>query len=54
LPEVPVRVNGSIIGRGVIIEDVTYMPVRAIAEALGAKVDWDANTRTVLISKGGK
>ena len=54
LPEVPVRVNGNIIGKGVIIEDITYMPVRAIAEALGAKVDWDANTRTVLISKGGK
>ena len=54
LPEVPVRVNGSIIGKGVIIEDITYMPVRAIAEALGAKVDWDANTRTVLITKGGK
>ena len=54
LPEVPVRVNGNIIGYGVILNDITYMPVRAISEALGAKVDWDANTRTVLILKGGK
>lgn len=54
LPEVPVKVNGSIIGKGVILNDLTFMPVRVIAEALGAKVDWDANTRTVLISKGGK
>lgn len=54
LPEVPVKVNGSNIGNGVILNDMTFVPVRTIAESLGAKVDWDANTRTVLISKGGK
>jgi hypothetical protein len=26
-----------------------YVPARALAEALGAKVDWDANTNTVLV-----
>jgi N-acetylmuramoyl-L-alanine amidase len=58
LPEVDVKVNGASIGKGVLLNisgsDITHMPVRAIAESLGAKVDWDANTRTVLITKGGR
>lgn len=54
LPEVPVKVNGSNIGNGVILNDMTFVPVRTIAESLNAKVDWDASTRTVLITKGGK
>jgi hypothetical protein len=29
----------------------TLVPIRAIAEALGAKVDWDANTKTVTITR---
>lgn len=29
----------------------TMVPARAIAEALNAKVDWDGNTRTVLITQ---
>lgn len=32
----------------------TYVPVRFVAEALGAKVDWIADTRTVVIEKEGK
>ena len=35
----------------VIIEGRTYLPVRAVAEAMEAKVDWDGNTRTVIINK---
>ena len=31
--------------------DYTYVPVRAIAEALDANVDWNAETRTVSITK---
>lgn len=30
-----------------IIKDRTMVPIRAIFEALGAEVDWDAETRTV-------
>lgn len=32
----------------------TLVPFRAIAEALGAEVKWDAETRTVTVSKGDK
>lgn len=34
----------------VIIGDRTLVPVRAISESLGMKVDWDEVTRTVLIT----
>lgn len=30
--------------------DRTYLPIRAIGEALGAYIDWDANTRAVIIN----
>lgn len=29
----------------------TLLPIRAVAEALGASVDWDANTKTVTIER---
>lgn len=32
------------------IDDRTMIPIRATAEALGAKVDWDDTTRTVIIT----
>jgi secreted PhoX family phosphatase len=32
----------------------TLTPVRAVAEAKGAKVEWNASTKTVTISKNGK
>ena len=35
---------------GMLIGDITYAPVRAVAEALGKQVGWDGNTRTVTIS----
>ena len=35
-----------------IINDRTYLPLRAVGEALGAEVDWDGNTRSVYISGG--
>lgn len=34
----------------VIEQGRTYVPVRYVAEALGAKVDWNANTRTATIT----
>ncbi len=33
-----------------IIDGRTYLPVRAVSEALGCKVDWDGTTRTVTIT----
>lgn len=55
LPEVNVKVNGKPIQKGVLLNingaDVTYVPVRAVAESLGAKVGWDNQTKTVLIDK---
>ncbi len=34
-------------------EGTTYLPVRAVAEMLGADVDWDAETNSVYIQDGG-
>ncbi len=34
-------------------EGTTYLPVRAIAEMLGADVDWDAEANSVYIQDGG-
>jgi LysM repeat protein len=36
-----------------IINNQTYIPIRAIAETLGAQVHWNHDTRTVLIRQGG-
>ena len=35
-----------------IVNGRTYTPARFVAEALGAKVDWNEATRTVTITKG--
>ncbi len=34
-----------------IVDGTTYLPVRAVAEALGKEVDWDGTTKTVYIGK---
>lgn len=47
----PKDVNGNPVDP-VIYDGTTYLPVRAIASALGLEVEWDGSTRTVvLISK---
>lgn len=33
----------------ILINGTTYVPVRSIAKVFGAKVEWDANTRTAII-----
>ena len=49
--EVKISVDGKTL-TGVILKDNrSYAPVRALAEALGAKVDWDDKTKTVIITK---
>jgi iron complex transport system substrate-binding protein len=53
--EVKVVVDGKALSmdvKPVIENDRTLVPLRAIFEALGAKVDWDGKTRTVTAVKG--
>ncbi|WP_405153118.1 N-acetylmuramoyl-L-alanine amidase [Paenibacillus sp. FSL K6-0108] len=50
---VSVVVNGKKVTEGVLDGGTTYTPARAVAEALGAKVTWDAKTKTVTITKEG-
>lgn len=33
--------------------DSTYIPLRAVGEALGAEIDWDGKTSTVIINESG-
>lgn len=54
IQQVRLLLNGREIlkpGESYIVDDKTVAPVRAIAEALGAKVDWDESTQTVRIKK---
>lgn len=54
-PQVSVLVNGQKLVSEVpaqIIDGNTMVPLRAIFEALGAKVDWDDATKTVYSEKG--
>ncbi|MDH7479872.1 MAG: copper amine oxidase N-terminal domain-containing protein, partial [Syntrophomonadaceae bacterium] len=59
LPTVNLRLNGSYIDitgmetPPVIINDRTYVPLRFVSESLGAYVNWDENTRTVIINSSG-
>lgn len=61
--DVTILLNGSVLdtrdanGNQVapFIEDgTTYVPVRAIATALSVNIDWDSDTRTVLIGEKGQ
>lgn len=47
--KVSVLVNGKKVADGVLDAGVTYIPARAVAEALGATVSYDAATKTVSI-----
>lgn len=44
---ISVTLNGVEITRGLLENGITYAPVRAVAEALGAQVTYDAASRTV-------
>ncbi|KTD88194.1 N-acetylmuramoyl-L-alanine amidase [Paenibacillus etheri] len=49
--KVAVLVNGKKVADGVLDNGTTYTPARAVAEALGATVVYDAETKTVNITK---
>ena len=57
---IKISVNGAMItprdANGTVVEPfaingTTYLPVRAVSNALGISVDWNGNTNTVLLSK---
>lgn len=43
--------NGKVIKDGLLINGTTYVPLRAVGEALGATVDWNDKTNTATLSK---
>ena len=48
---VPTDVTGKVV-EPFILDGTTYLPVRAIAEALGVDVGWDGETSTVTLTSG--
>ena len=52
--ETKIVVNGKPITGYILKDNVSYAPVRALSEALGAKVNWDAKTQTVIVQGGSK
>jgi hypothetical protein len=46
---IPKDVKGNVLD-AFIFNNSTYLPVRAVADALGCSVDWDGDTNTVLIT----
>ena len=48
VPIIPKYTNGVVV-EPFIYEGTTYLPVRAVGEALGKQVSWDGNTQTVYI-----
>lgn len=52
LSEVRIIVNGSAVNMDIIIKDnQVYVPVRQMAKALGAEVQWEPQNSTVTVSK---
>lgn len=49
--EISVRVDGVKITPGYLIDGVSYAPVRALAESLGATIGWDATSKTADITR---
>lgn len=44
-------VNGYRVNHNIILEDgTTYVPIRAVSEAMGANVEWDQDTKTVFVN----
>ncbi len=46
-----VILNGKPLVGGILYQDHSYLPVKALAEALGVKVEWDGKTKTVKLTK---
>lgn len=50
LDKATVMVNGKQIADGVIINGATYVPLRAVGDAIGAKVGWYNSTKTATLN----
>ena len=50
---IPRDVNGTEVAP-IAIDGTTYLPIRAIAQAFGKKVDWDGSTSSVLIKDASR
>ncbi|MGG3509693.1 copper amine oxidase N-terminal domain-containing protein [Paenibacillus lautus] len=48
--KVNVMVNSKQIKDGKLMDGVTYVPLRAVGEALGAEIGWDNKTKTATIT----
>jgi hypothetical protein len=54
-PDIQVVANGKLIASEVppmVIDGVTYLPLRATAEALGAKLEWVEKSKTAVLCRG--
>jgi N-acetyl-anhydromuramyl-L-alanine amidase AmpD len=51
MSDVKIMVEGKALTGKILKDNLSYAPVRAIAEALGYKVTWDETNRTVVITK---
>jgi len=49
--ETKIKVNDKVLTGYILKDNLSYAPVRALAEALGYKVAWDEKTKTVIITK---
>lgn len=49
--ETKIKVDGKILTGFILKDNKSYAPVRALAEALGCKVEWDEKNQTVIITK---
>jgi len=49
--EAKIKVNDKVLTGYILKDNLSYAPVRALAEALGYKVAWDEKTKTVIITK---
>lgn len=50
VPITPTDVNGNLV-EPFAVDGTTYLPVRAVGEALGKEVTWDGNTNTVYVGE---
>lgn len=48
--KVNVTVNGKQIKDGKLVDGITYVPLRSVGEAIGAKIGWDNKTKTASIT----
>lgn len=56
IPPLSIELNGASLeteARPRLVNGSTYVPARALLEALGAQVEWDKSTRTVTASRDG-